>query len=407
MLPADFKADKVQIGIFAVTKRAIYPVRLRRMIVKGSRRRDSLRLRKPISLVKIRANVRKLSGYVPGRQPSGGDWTKLNTNESPEASPAAVRALAALDGDWLRLYPDPTSEPLRERLAERFGLEVERVVVGNGADDIINLLIRATCDPGDTVVTTSPAYALYSILANIQDVAVKAVPLGSNFSLPIDALKLAAGEITFVTSPNNPAGTAYPPEQVAELAAAGANLVAVDEAYAEFADSDCLELLQRFDNVCVIRTFSKAYGLAGLRIGYLLGPPDLVGALLKIKDSYNVNRAAQIAAEAALADGEWAEAMWAGVRRRREWLTSALGGLGGLGLRVHPSQANFVLVDFGDASAVAVRQGLEERRILVRHLEGTPETQNALRITIGTDAELKRLVEAVGECLGAAGDYRR
>ncbi len=341
---------------------------------------------------------------MPGRQPSSGDWIKLNTNESPEASPAAVRALAGLDGDWLRRYPDPTSEGLRERLAERFRLELGQVVVGNGADDIINLLIRVTCDPGDTVVTTNPAYALYSILADIQDVAVQATPLGAHFSLPIDALKHAGGAITFITSPNNPAGTAYPPEQAAELAAAGANLVAVDEAYAEFAENDCLELLDRFENVCIIRTFSKAYGLAGLRIGYLLGPPNLVAALLKIKDSYNVNRAGQIAAEAALADGEWAEAMWAGVRRRREWLTGALVGLG---LRVHPSQANFLLVDFGDASAVAVQQGLEDRRILVRRLGGTPETENALRITIGTEAELQRLVEAIGECLQAAGESRR
>ena len=207
----------------------------------------------------------------------------------------------------------------------------------------------------------------------------------------------------FITSPNNPAGTAYPPEQVAELATAGANLVAVDEAYAEFAETDCLELLRRFENVCVIRTFSKAYGLAGLRIGYLLGPPDLVEALLKIKDSYNVNRAAQIAAEAALEDGEWAESMWAGVRRRRTWLTAELGKLG---LKVHPSQANFILVDCGDAPAVAVQKELEERRILVRHLGGTPETENALRITVGTEAELQGLVEAMGECLEDASKSR-
>ena len=340
---------------------------------------------------------------MPGRQPSGRGWIKLNTNESPEASPAAVRALVGLDGEWLRRYPDPTSERLRERLAARFGMDRGRVVVGNGADDIINLLIRATCDPGDVVVTTSPAYALYSILAEIQDVAVKALPLGSDFSLPIDDLKRARGAIMFITSPNNPAGTAYPPEQVAELATAGANLVAVDEAYAEFAETDCLELLRRFENVCVIRTFSKAYGLAGLRIGYLLGPPDLVEALLKIKDSYNVNRAAQIAAEAALEDGEWAESMWAGVRRRRTWLTAELGKLG---LKVHPSQANFILVDCGDAPAVAVQKELEERCILVRHLGGTPETENALRITVGTEAELQGLVEAMGECLEDASKSR-
>lgn len=350
----------------------------------------------PEPVVRIRPNIQRLRGYLPGRQPSGEGWIKLNTNESPDASPAAVRALAGLDADLLRRYPEPTSEPLRSRLAAHYDLEPDRVIVGNGADDIINLLIRATCDPTDRVVTTNPAYALYPILAGIQGVPVEAVPLGPEFSLPLDALQQATAALTFITNPNNPAGTAYPSEQIAALAAAGPNLLAVDEAYAEFADGNCLELLRRFDNLCIIRSFSKAYGLAGLRIGYLLGPPDLVAALHKIKDSYNVNRAAQIAALAALADRQWAESMWAGVRERRARLTRDLTELG---LTVHPSQANFVLVEFGDASAIDIQQALEERHILVRHLGGSSETDNCLRITIGSALEMQRLVEALSKCL--------
>jgi histidinol-phosphate aminotransferase len=347
-------------------------------------------------VVRIRPNIQRLRGYIPGRQPTGDGWIKLNTNESPEASPAAVRALAGLDADLLRRYPDPTSAPLLERLAGIYGLTPEQVIVGNGADDIINILIRAICDPDDQVVTTNPAYALYPILAGVQGVAVNAIPLGPGFSLPLEELKSAPGALTFITNPNNPAGTHYPSAQIAELAAAGPNLVAVDEAYAEFAAGDCLDLLAEFDNLCIIRTFSKAYGLAGLRVGYLLGPPDLAAALLKIKDSYNVNRVAQMAALAALDDRDWAESMWAGVRERREKLA---GDLTALGLKVHPSGSNFLLVDFGDSSAVGVQAALEERRILVRHLGGSSDTENCLRITIGSADEMQRLLESLKECL--------
>jgi histidinol-phosphate aminotransferase len=347
-------------------------------------------------VVIIRPNIQRLRGYIPGRQPTGDGWIKLNTNESPEASPAAVRALAGIDADLLRRYPDPTSAPLHARLAAVYGLTPEQVIVGNGADDIINILIRAICDPDDQVVTTNPAYALYPILAGIQGVAVNAIPLGPGFSLPLAELKRAPGALTFITNPNNPAGTHYPSSQIAELAAAGPNLVAVDEAYAEFAASDCLDLLTEFANLCIIRTFSKAYGLAGLRVGYLLGPPDLVAALLKIKDSYNVNRVAQMAALAALDDRAWAESMWAGVRERRQKLA---GDLNALGLKVHPSGSNFLLVDFGDHPAVKVQAALEERRILVRHLGGSSDTENCLRITIGSADEMQRLMESLKECL--------
>ena len=352
--------------------------------------------RKLISLVKIRTNIENLSGYIPGKQPLDGAWLKLNTNESPESSPAALRAIDSIDEEWLRRYPDPSSDRLRTLLAEQFHLDSNQIIVGNGADDIINLLIRATCDPGDRIVTTSPAYALYSILADVQGASVSTIPLKTDFELPVNKLVAAGGSIQFITSPNNPAGTAYPPAQLATIAAAGTNLVAIDEAYAEFADTNCIELLRQFHNVCIIRTFSKAYGLAGLRVGYLLGPPNLVEALLKIKDSYNVNRIAQIAAEAALNDVDWAHSMWARVRKLRHWLGIELGKLG---LHVYPSQANFVLVNFGDISAIQVQRSLEERKILVRHLGGTPETQNSLRITIGTREEMKRLVRAIAECL--------
>ncbi len=347
-------------------------------------------------MVRIRPNIQRLRGYVPGKQPAGDGWIKLNTNESPATSPAALQALAGLDADLLRRYPDPTSAPLRERLADVYGLTPEQVIVGNGADDIINILIRAICDPEDTVVTTNPAYALYPILAGIQGVAVNAIPLGPEFSLPLAELQHAPGALTFITNPNNPAGTLYPPAQIAKLAAAGPNLVAVDEAYAEFADSNCLDLLTESDNLCIIRTFSKSYGLAGLRVGYLLGPPDLVAALLKIKDSYNVNRVAQMAALAALGDGDWAESMWADVRERRQKLA---GDLADLGLTVHPSGANFLLVDFGNASAVAVQAALERRRILVRHLGGSSDTENCLRITVGSADEMQRLLGSIKECL--------
>ncbi len=348
-------------------------------------------------MVTIRKNIDAMLGYIPGEQPRESGWIKLNTNESVECSPAALRAIRSIEPDDLRLYPDAMSNELRAELARRFDAEPEQFVVGNGSDDILNLLIRATCEAGDSAVFTMPSYSLYPVMAQIQGARSVEVPLGADFTLPVRKLSSTRGSILFITNPNNPAGTWYPPEQIAEICESGQNLVVVDEAYADFSGEDCSRLVQQYSNVCVVRSLSKAYGLAGLRVGYMLGSIELATNVVKVKDSYNVSSAAQIAAVAALRDDEWARASWSDAARRRDWLSEKL--TSELGLTVHPSRANFVLVDFGDNSAVNVLDYLRDRRILVRHFSDNPQVSNSLRISIGSQDDLDALFDALRAAL--------
>ncbi|MDE2935431.1 MAG: histidinol-phosphate transaminase [Chloroflexota bacterium] len=341
-------------------------------------------------MVRIRTDLATFAPYVPGKQPEDGNWIKLNTNEASECPPGALAALNALGPEGLFRYPDPTAMPLRRDLAGHYGLTPDRVVVGNGSDEILSLLLRAVCDPGAEVLAPDPAYSLYPVLAAAQGASYRAIACLDDFALDLESVCAARPAITFITSPNNPAGTSYPARQIARICASGHNLVVVDEAYAEFADSNALGLLREFPNLAIARTFSKAYGLAGARVGYLLGPAELCQTLLALKDAYNVSAAAQAAAQAALRDRDWAEAMWESVRNRRSRLIAGLSSIPGL--EPHPSQANFVLVDCGPHSAPRLLEQLAARKILVRHLGHVRGAENALRITVGKDSEIEQLL---------------
>ncbi len=341
-------------------------------------------------MVRIRTDLESFAPYVPGQQPGGRDWVKLNTNEVSACPPRALAALAALGPEGLFRYPDPTASQLRAELADFYGVARDQIVVGNGSDEILSLLIRAVCDPGTEVLAPDPAYSLYPVLAAAQGASFRAVPCLADFALDLESLCAARPAITFVTSPNNPAGTLYPAEQIARICESGHNLVVVDEAYAEFADSNALELLGHYPNLAIARTFSKAYGLAGARVGYLLGPAGLCRTLLAIKDAYNVSAAAQAAARAALRDRAWAEQMWRSVRQQRARLIAGLAAIPGLA--PHPSQANFVLVDCGPHSAPRLLEQLAAKKILVRHLGHVQGAENALRVTVGTESEIGRLL---------------
>jgi len=315
----------------------------------------------------------------------------LNTNEAFEASPAALQAVQSATANDIRLYPSPSSHELKNKLAKHYSMSPDQVVVGNGSDDILNLIVRTCCEMNDKLVTTNPAYSLYPILSSIQGINFEAIPCKDEFALDIDKIIGAHGQVTLITSPNNPAGTAYDPANIRLICESGNNLVVIDEAYAEFADQNALSLLGEFENLCVVRTFSKSYGLAGLRIGYLLGHEEFCAQIQKVKDSYNVNRLAQIAALAALSDQDWAQNMWSTVRKRRIWLTDQLNQI--KGLSPYPSQANFVLVDCGEHKASHLYHSLENRQVLVRYLPHVRGAENALRITVGTQNELDTLID--------------
>jgi len=221
-------------------------------------------------------------------------------------------------------------------------------------------------------------------------------PLGPGFALPVRQLAAARGAVTFVASPNNPAGTHYEAEELSWLAER-TNLLVIDEAYVEFASSDRMELARTRPNVCVTRSFSKAFGLAGMRLGYAVGDPSFIDVLHRVRDSYNVSRLAQVAGVAACDEIAWAEAHWEATRVRRDAFAEELRGR--FDLQVYPSEANFVFVECAPHDAGVIQRELANRRILVRRFPEEPRHANALRVSIGSDADMRTLLQALGEIL--------
>jgi histidinol-phosphate aminotransferase len=263
-------------------------------------------------------------------------------------------------------------------------------MAGNGSDELLALVLRATIDPGDRVALPVPTYSLYETLVETQGGRMVTFPFPPDFSLPA-GLVTAGARVTFLCNPNSPSGTLVPVSQVDALARAVEGVLVVDEAYVDFAREHCLGLVARHPHVVVLRTFSKSFSLAGLRVGLLFGHPDLLRGLRTVKDSYNLNRISQVAAEAALAD---VPAMEANVTRIRATRAALTAGLVRLGYEVLPSEANFVLARRPGIDQAPVAAALAEQRILVRHF-ATPILRDALRITVGTDAEIAALLDAL------------
>jgi len=349
-----------------------------------------------------RALLRDVEGYVPGEQPAQTDVVKLNTNENPyPPSPNVTGALAALSGDRVRRYPDPVSLRLRQACAERYSYDnADWVIAGNGMDELLALAIRAFVDPGDRILTTYPTYTLYSTLAALHGADVVNVDLDDAFQLPPAFFETPA-RLCFLPRPNAPSGVCAPRADVEKLCVTFDGVVVIDEAYVDFADDNCLDFPKRFENAIVMRTFSKSFSLAGMRVGAAFARPELIAEFMKIKDSYNMNAASQAAGLAAVEDYAYMEANVAKVRATRERLTASLAELG---FRVSPSQANFVLAQWDDSpSARAIFERLKKRAIYVRYFDA-PRLDGALRITVGTDEEIDALLDALREILdeGAA-----
>jgi histidinol-phosphate aminotransferase len=343
----------------------------------------------------VRPAVAAMQGYVPGEQPQGRRYVKLNTNESPyPPSPRVLEAMRAAVGDNLRLYPDPVANRLRDEAARVYGFERDNILVGNGSDDLLGLVMRACVGEGDRVVYPHPSYSLYDTLVAIQQGDIVHVPYDEDFSLP-PGLAEAHGRVTFVCHPNSPSGTAVPVAEIDELAGRVDGVLVVDEAYVDFADDSALGLVRKHENLVVLRTLSKSFSLAGIRVGLAFGPREIIAELLKVKDSYNVTHASIAAAVAALADYDWMQANVARIRSTRERLSAALSDLG---FRVLPSQANFVLARRPGESLEGLFVKLRERGILVRYF-AVDGLRDALRITVGTDDETDRLLDELGKLL--------
>jgi len=367
----------------------------------------------------VRPLVHSLHAYVPGEQPKIQGLIKLNTNENPyPPSPRVLKAVrAAVDGR-LRLYPNPSADALRAKLAKLHRCKPENIIVGNGSDELLALAVRCFVepvgtarravrslqrnDPTQTVQYFTPSYSLYPVLADTHGAATNAVHLKPDFSMP-DVRMLKRGGVwdfkaalTFVTTPNAPSGRGYKTSELEKLCRAQRGVVVIDEAYVDFADANALKLAQKFPHVLVARTFSKAYSLCFQRVGYFVGHPELIAALHKIRDSYNVNGLGQIAAEATLDDLKYYRANFKTIIATREKLSRQLTLLG---FRVLPSQTNFILAKPPMFSAKDWLAKLRARKILVRWFSA-PEVSDYLRITIGTEAEAAALVTAVRKILG-------
>jgi histidinol-phosphate aminotransferase len=361
----------------------------------------------------VRSSIAKLHPYIPGEQPKIKGLIKLNTNENPYSpAPPVLRAIKKAVDDRLRLYPNPTAQPLREALAKLHRCDVSNIIVGNGSDELLAMATRAFVEPcvagaGDypanRVQYFSPSYSLYSVLAEIHGGKPASVSLGDQFDLPAVS-ELASGRkwdfraaLTFITTPNAPSGRGYKTSELEMLCAAQKGVVILDEAYVDFARENAAVLALRHPHVIVSRTFSKAYSLCFQRIGYFLGHPELISALDKIRDSYNVNGLGQIAALETLRNLDYYKRNFKIIIEQREALGKKLKALG---FRIFPSQTNFLLVKPPCPEARKWLELLREKKILVRWFN-QPELHDYLRITIGADEEMSALVQATSEIIAA------
>lgn len=352
-----------------------------------------------------RPNIRSLHGYVPGEQPDSGDVIKLNTNENPYPAPAAVaEALAAIDVAQLRRYPPPTARGFRQAVADRHGLKPDNVIPTNGGDELLRLAITTFAGAGDAVGIAVPSYSLYPVLTEIQGCKLVAVALNPDWTLPQDfavTLNRAGVKLAMLVNPHAPTGLLTPMSTLVKIAESFDGVLLVDEAYVDFVDPEqnysLIPLLNRHRNLLLLRTLSKGYSLAGLRVGYGLGHEELIAPMLfKTRDSYNTDLVAQKLAEAAIGAADAAEQTWKQVRADRRLLSE---GLLALGFACLPSQTNFILATVPSRTTAAdVYQGLKQRRILVRYFE-QDRLRDKLRITVGTPEQNRQLLKALAELL--------
>ncbi|MGA2683779.1 MAG: aminotransferase class I/II-fold pyridoxal phosphate-dependent enzyme [Verrucomicrobiota bacterium] len=375
----------------------------------------------------VRPLVRELHPYVYGEQPKIKGLIKLNTNENPyPPSPKVLAAVKTATDGRLRLYPSPTAQALREKLAKLHHCHADNIIVGNGSDELLALATRAFVEPcvgqasslspsakkkSETgkmpvlrcsiVQYFTPSYSLYPVLADIHGARKNPVPLKPDFGLPTvaelkrDGIWKFDAALTYITTPNAPSGRGYQTSDLEKLCRAQKGVVILDEAYVDFAEGNAMRLAVKFPQVLVARTFSKAYSLCLQRVGYFVGHRDLIAALHKIRDSYNVNGLGQVAAVATLNDLPYYRAHFKRIVATREWLGRELTKLG---FRVFPSQTNFILVQPLRFTAPEWQLRLRAQRILVRWFN-FPGVKNHLRITIGTPAEAMALVRAARKIL--------
>jgi histidinol-phosphate aminotransferase len=357
----------------------------------------------------FRDNIEQMKGYEPGFQPKPTEVVKLNTNENPyPPSPAVLKAIAEIKPEQLRRYPDPMGNVFREAAAKINGVEPDWIMVCNGGDELLSMAFTAFCDKKRPAAYPVPTYSLYPVLAQIQGCKVIEVPFDEEFNLPSKLARTKAA-LTIVCNPNAPSGTIIEAEELAELAAEIKGVLLIDEAYVDFAEQNCTELVKQFDNIIILRSLSKGYSLAGLRFGYTIAKPAMIEGLLKVKDSYNEDAIAIAAATAAIKDQDYFKQTIEKVKAERKRLSEQLRAIG---FTLPESSSNFVFAEppsatrsTGSTSSPQASSGwlcraksifdkLVERNIYVRYWD-LAGIENKLRISVGTKEQNDTLLSAL------------
>ncbi|HNX26452.1 MAG TPA: histidinol-phosphate transaminase [Phycisphaerae bacterium] len=337
----------------------------------------------------IKQNISDMQAYVPGEQPRElHSVIKLNTNENPyPPSPRITEFLRSFDAERLRNYPDPAGREFCETAAELFDVPPAWVQIGNGSDNLLVMLARACRGP---VVVPTPTFPFYETQAIIENDGLKTVPFDEDFNLPVQNLIRAGGAVTYVANPASPTGGAVSVEVLAEMAASlhNSGLLVIDEAYADFAGFTAVPLVKEYDNVLVIRTLSKGYSLAGLRLGFAVSQPEILRELWKTKEIYNVGVLPLEIGRIALQDQEWKNQNVQKILNSRKDVSAELKARS---WRVYPSMANFVFAAPADGNSAAEYENLKEKGIFVRYFE----KPGMLRITMGRPEENWTMLESL------------
>ncbi|MGQ9583703.1 MAG: histidinol-phosphate transaminase [Thermoplasmatota archaeon] len=312
------------------------------------------------------------------------------------ANPVVTRFFGQFDPLELNDYPSPHSDLLRKRLSQRYGLSPEQFIAGNGADELLDLVLKSFIDPGDRVVFPDPSFGIYDVLGRANSASVIRVPLKEGWELDVEGLLLARATVAIVCTPNNPTGNSFSEDAIQRLMAEFKGILVLDEAYAEYAGKSHLGLVDRFPNLVVLRTFSKAFGLAGLRVGYAAASRPLAAQLYKAKTPYNLGTIGEGIAAAALLEKKFLDSVVRRISRERAKMGPRLEELGFL---VYPSETNFLLAKSPMPSKTLCRR-LEKRGIVIKDLGDHPRLKDHVRITLGRPDQNERLLRAMRRALG-------
>ncbi len=337
----------------------------------------------------FRREVAALSPYTPGEQPQTGKVIKLNTNENPY--PPSPRVVEAIQQATSRLerYPDPLGTAFRRAAADVLHVDPDMILCGNGSDDCLTILTRAFVGEGEKLRLPYPSYILYRTLAELQSARFEEVSFDASFGLSPDFYASDASlKLIYLPNPNSPSGTLLDHSAIVRLADSVDCPVVVDEAYVDFAPTNCIELIDRHPKIIVTRTLSKSYALAGLRFGYLVANPEMVQTLRKVKDSYNTDSLSLAGATAAISDQAWLKSNVARIIATR---TRMLVALRNLGFDVTESHANFLWCTRTDRPLKPIYEGLKQNGILVRHMN-YPRWGEGLRISVGSDEQIDAML---------------